>query len=96
MTIGTILLQSVFTVVAGTTAVYQATHTYQISYFIFLNMSTHFGYFTHNLVARYHWENAGEPFISYLMQVGVTNAAVLDIKLYIVIANIPSFEVPGR
>jgi hypothetical protein len=54
--------------------------THHITYRDAFDLGAHFAHHTHHLVARHHWEHASTQFVTGRHQIGVTDAAELQIQ----------------
>jgi hypothetical protein len=86
------LLNTGFTILALPAGVYKTSYTSQVAHLESFNMIAHLCYTAYNFMAGYHRVNSILPLIAYLVQVGVANAAVQDLYLYIMRAWLPALQ----
>src|SRR5262249_24884434 len=89
------LLQAVFAAFAFPAGVHQATHAGVVSHLEFADLRSDTGYAAHNLVSWDHRQRAAAPFIPGLMDVGVANAAIVDLDQDVAAAELAAFESKG-
>ncbi len=82
----TVLFEILLTVLAGAAGVDQAAGAGNVA---------DLDHLADDLVAGDHGEDAREPVVLYLVEIGVAYSAELDIKLYVVWANVAALEIPG-
>jgi hypothetical protein len=76
-------------VVALPAGVHEGSNTNAITDLEFRDIGANPNYFPGNLMARNHWENSLEPFVSGLVDVGVANAREQNLDVNTVCAKVP-------
>src|SRR5688572_32837601 len=71
-----ILLQSFLAIIACPARVNKAADGGKISDLEFCYLLTNFYNSSNDFMARHHRENSGEPFVFYLMKIGMANATI--------------------
>jgi hypothetical protein len=90
-----VLFQVGLAVVAMAAGVDEAAGAGQVADLELLYMASHFYYLSNDLMTGDHGEDAGEPVVLDLVEIGVAYPAELNIELYVVWPNFATFEAPG-
>jgi hypothetical protein len=86
------LFQALFAIIAAAARVYQAAHAGKVTFLKVFYLCAYGRYAAHNLVAGHHRVNGVAPFVTHLVHIGMADAAIQNLDLYVVWSGCPSFK----